>query len=188
MSDSGSGLLIKTVFILATVFTIIAHNIGTHINVLDYQQIYMISHAIKLLKMHKWVSSRENLSSGGGGGLRSTKSQTSLRIRAKWSAPMLFAYWKVSYVNLPHWNHTEIWKCGTWLYRFLIFAPLLTFLARLCSWGDWFETRFVGNLEDRFCCDETHIKVTNSRWFFADIICILQVPLFEAAKILFPAF
>ena len=68
MSDSGSGLLIKTVFILTTVFTIIAHNIGTHINVLDYQQIYMISHAIKLLKMHKWVSSRENLSSGGGGG------------------------------------------------------------------------------------------------------------------------
>ena len=29
------------------------------------------------------------------------------------------------------------------------------FLASLCSWGDWFETRFVGNPEDRFCRDET---------------------------------
>ena len=44
MSDSGSGLLIETVFILARVFIIIAYSIGTHINGLDYQQIYMISH------------------------------------------------------------------------------------------------------------------------------------------------
>ena len=34
------------------------------------------------------------------GGLRTTKAQTSLRIRAVWSAPLFFAYWKVSYLDL----------------------------------------------------------------------------------------
>ena len=34
------------------------------------------------------------------GGLRTTQAQTSLRIRAVWSAPLLFAFWKVTYV---HW-------------------------------------------------------------------------------------
>ena len=34
------------------------------------------------------------------GDLRTTQAQTSLRIRAVWSAPLLFAFWKVSYVNL----------------------------------------------------------------------------------------
>ena len=33
-----------------------------------------------------------------------------------------------------------------------------TFLASLCSWGDWFESHFVGNHEDRFCRDEAHIN------------------------------
>ena len=42
----------------------------------------------------KWALSRENLSSGG---LQITKAQTSLRIRAVWSAPLLLAYYKVSY-------------------------------------------------------------------------------------------
>ena len=32
------------------------------------------------------------------------------------------------------------------------------FLASLCSWAGWFESRFVGNPEDRFCRDEAHIK------------------------------
>ena len=31
------------------------------------------------------------------------------------------------------------------------------FLARLCSWGDWFESHFVRNPEDRFCRDESQI-------------------------------
>ena len=31
------------------------------------------------------------------------------------------------------------------------------FLASLCSWGDWFETRFFGNPEDRFSHDEAHM-------------------------------
>ena len=34
------------------------------------------------------------------GGLQTTQVQTSLRIRAVWSAPLLFAITKVSYVNL----------------------------------------------------------------------------------------
>ena len=33
-------------------------------------------------------------------GLRITQAQTSLHIRAVWSAPSLFAFWKISYVNL----------------------------------------------------------------------------------------
>ena len=32
-----------------------------------------------------------------------------------------------------------------------------TFLANLCSLGDCFESRFVGDLEDRFCREEAHI-------------------------------
>ena len=35
----------------------------------------------------------------------------------------------------------------------------INFLARLSSWGDWFETRFVGNPKDRFCRNEAHIEV-----------------------------
>ena len=31
------------------------------------------------------------------------------------------------------------------------------FLASLCSGGDWFESRFVGNPEDRFCRDEAQM-------------------------------
>ena len=34
------------------------------------------------------------------GGLRTTQAQTSLRIRAVWSAPLLFAFMKVPYVDL----------------------------------------------------------------------------------------
>ena len=31
-------------------------------------------------------------------------------------------------------------------------------LASLCSSGDWFKPRFVGNPKDRFCRDEAHIS------------------------------
>ena len=44
---------------------------------------------------------------------------------------LLFAYWKVSYQDL--------------------------LLASLYSLGDWFESHFVGNPEDRFCRNEAHI-------------------------------
>ena len=30
-------------------------------------------------------------------------------------------------------------------------------LASLCSWGDWFESRFHGNPEDRFSSDEAQL-------------------------------
>ena len=33
-------------------------------------------------------------------GLRTTKAQTSLRIRAVWSAPLLLAFWKVPHQSL----------------------------------------------------------------------------------------
>ena len=33
----------------------------------------------------------------------------------------------------------------------------MNFLASLCSLGDWFETRFVGNPEDRFSRDAAHL-------------------------------
>ena len=33
----------------------------------------------------------------------------------------------------------------------------LIFLASLCSCGDWFESRFVGNPEDRFCRIEAQL-------------------------------
>ena len=72
------------------------------------------------------------------GGLRTTQAQTSLRIRADWSAPLFFAYPEVSYLDLLR----------------LIFQ----FLASLCSLGDWFETCFVGNPEDRFSRGEAHIE------------------------------
>ena len=31
---------------------------------------------------------------------------------------------------------------------------MLNILASLCSWGDWFESQFVRNPQDRFCCVE----------------------------------
>ena len=34
-------------------------------------------------------------------GLQTTMAQTSLSIRADWSEPLLFTFWKVSYQNLP---------------------------------------------------------------------------------------
>ena len=43
---------------------------------------------------------REKTRFRGGGGVRTTQSQTNLRIRAVWSAPLLFAFSKNSYVNL----------------------------------------------------------------------------------------
>ena len=46
-----------------------------------------------------WALMRENLSSGVCK-LRTTQALTSLPIRAVWSAPLLIAFWKVSYVTL----------------------------------------------------------------------------------------
>ena len=70
------------------------------------------------------------------GGLRTIQAQTSLRIRAVWSAPLLFAYWKVLY--LDYFN----------------------FLASLCN-GEhrtpiW-NIALSENPEDRFSRVESHI-------------------------------
>ena len=43
------------------------------------------------------------------GGLRTTKAQTSLRIRTVWSAPSLFAYYKVSYIDFPIGILGQVW-------------------------------------------------------------------------------
>ena len=59
--------------------------------------------------------------------IRTTKPQTNLRIRSVWSAPSLFAYWKVlyMYLNWLHANLVSIYYCPT---------PSL-----LWSWIGWFE-------------------------------------------------
>ena len=41
------------------------------------------------------------------------------------------------------------------------FKRNFNFLASLCSLGDWFESRFVGNPEDRFSHDEAQIIINN---------------------------
>ena len=66
----------------------------------------------------KWASRRENLSS---------KVCEQQRRRP---APLLLAYWKVSYLE-------KLWEN-------------FSSLASLCSWAGWFESHFVGNPEDRF--------------------------------------
>ena len=43
----------------------------------------------------------------------------------------------------------HMWTCYRWN---------LNFLASLCSWGDWLETSYIGNPEDRFCHMEAHIQ------------------------------
>ena len=90
------------------------------------------------------------------GSLRTIQAQTNLRIRAAWSAPLLFALWKVSYVNMLHVN--------------------FNFLASLCSWGNWFETRFVGSPKDRFSCDKAQIWLILIIFFYfmtlSDVDCM----------------
>ena len=70
-------------------------------------------------------------------GVRTTKAQTSLCIRTDWSAPVLFANLKESYLNLLKAN--------------------FQFLACICSGAGWFESHFVWNPEDRFSQVTAHI-------------------------------
>ena len=56
-----------------------------------------MDHSSEILDFLSYMASgRENLSSG----FATTKAQTSLHIRTVCSSPLLFAYWKVSYLNL----------------------------------------------------------------------------------------
>ena len=47
------------------------------------------------------------------------------------------------------------------------------FLTSLCSWAGWFESLFVGNLEDRFCRDDAQ----QYSWFMllCQCLCVLVV-------------
>ena len=69
------------------------------------------------------------------GGLRTTKTHTSMRmLRADWSAHLSFAFSKLATRNFD-------------------------LLGSLCRWGDWFEARFVGNPEDKFCRVEAQLML-----------------------------
>ena len=74
-------------------------------------------------------------------GLRTTHAQSSLRISTVWSAPK---------VVIRFYENT--------IYR-LATEEISIFLASHYSWGDWFETSFVGKSEDRFSCDKAQIKM-----------------------------
>ena len=93
-------------------------------------------------------------------GLRATKAQTSLRICADWSAPLLFAFWKVPYLNL------------------LQAKINFNFLASICSWTGWFESPFIGNPKDRLSRVEAHILRSSTflapivRWALQDLMVL----------------
>ena len=49
------------------------------------------------------------------------------------------------------------------------FMQTFNFLASLCSRGDWFESRYVGNPEDRFCFPVSRticLKLMDKKIFF----------------------
>ena len=65
-------------------------------------------------------------------------------------------------LSLSHWypgsgvvlNCIDSWSLHPYL---LCYERNLKFLPSLYSWRDWFETRFVGNPEDRFSRDEAQL-------------------------------
>ena len=59
-------------------------------------QIRFIGHYVRLVKDHIGLDTSKAVY----GGLRTTQAQTSLRIRAVWSVPLLFAFWKEPYLSL----------------------------------------------------------------------------------------
>ena len=78
------------------------------------------------------------------GVLRITQAQTSLRIRAIWSAPLLFAFWKVRYVNLPQVKF-QFSSLSLLLSR-LVWISLCRKPRRqifFCQGQNWFYTLFI---------------------------------------------
>ena len=61
-----------------------------------------------------------------------TLAQTSLRIRAVWSAPLLFAFWKVSYVNL-----LQVKGALAWYWKLTWESAHAWILKILCYWIVW---------------------------------------------------
>ena len=78
-----------------------------------------------------WASTRENLSSGVWEQHRRRPACASAQSDQRLCYSLFRKY------------HIE--TCCRWNFNFL---------ASLCCWGDWFETRFVGHPEDRFSRDE----------------------------------
>ena len=74
--------------------------------------------------------------------MRTAKVQTTQRIL---SVSLLFAFWKISNLNL--------------------LLAKFNFPANLCSYGDWFECLYVGNLEDKFCQVEAHVDLMD-KWVY----------------------
>ena len=81
-----------------------------------------------------WASTRENLSSGVCEQHRRRPACASAQSDQRLCYSLFGKYHMFTYYR---WN--------------------FNILASLCSWGDWFETRFVGNPENRFCRVEAHI-------------------------------
>ena len=73
--------------------------------------------------------------------LRTAKAQTSLRIRADWSAHLLCNELNGEY---------QFKTC---------YKRNFTILASLCSWEDCFESRAAGKPEDRFCRVVAHLRL-----------------------------
>ena len=44
------------------------------------------------------------------------------------------------------------------------------FVASLCSLGDWFESHFVGNPEDRFCRNKAHFMLSDQLILISQMI------------------
>ena len=82
--------------------------------------------------LQDWATSRENLSS--------EVCEQQKRRPAFASAQ---SYQRVCYSLFGKYH---IWSC---------YKRNFNFLASFCSWGDWFEIRFVWNPEDRFSRDKT---------------------------------
>ena len=82
-----------------------------------------------------WASTRENLSS--------------VVWEQHWRRPACASAQSDKRHCFSLFGKYNMWTCYRWN---------VNFLASLCSWGDLFETRFVGNPEDRFSRDETHLS------------------------------
>ena len=66
--------------------------------------------------------------------------KTSLHIHAVYSAPLLLAYWKVSYI-------------------LTCYKDIFNILASLCNWAGWFEPHIVRNPENRFSRVEAQMEI-----------------------------
>ena len=91
-------------------------------------------------------------------GLQTTKAQTSLHIRAVWSAPLLFTNWIVSYLSLLHAR--------------LHYFYLVSVAEKAGFWYD------IGNPEDRFCRIDAHICIyihANADPIHKTVLCDMHI-------------